>query len=69
MQLSSALLTLVGSAAAFAPSTSNTNKATALNAFSAEELPGALAPVGFFDPLGFAEKADENTMKRSVRPS
>jgi Chlorophyll A-B binding protein len=30
----------------------------------AAELPGALAPMGFFDPLGFAEKADENTLKR-----
>merc|ERR1712125_166575 len=29
-----------------------------------EELPGVLAPVGFFDPLGFAEKADAKTMKR-----
>jgi hypothetical protein len=63
MQLTTALLALVGSAAAFAPSTSNM-KATSLNAFSAQDLPGALAPVGFFDPLGFAEKADENTMKR-----
>jgi hypothetical protein len=27
-------------------------------------MAGALAPVGFFDPLGFAEKADENTLKR-----
>jgi hypothetical protein len=63
MQFTTALLALVGSAAAFAPSISNT-KATSLNAFSAEDLPGALAPVGFFDPLGFAEKADENTMKR-----
>lgn len=35
-----------------------------MKAFSAEDLPGAIAPVGFFDPLGFAEKADENTMKR-----
>merc|ERR1712179_710515 len=29
-----------------------------------ESLPGVLAPVGFFDPLGFAEKADSKTMKR-----
>lgn len=28
------------------------------------ELPGAVAPLGFFDPLGFAERADGNTMKR-----
>jgi hypothetical protein len=63
MKIAASLLALFGSAAAFAPARS-ANKATSLNAFIAEELPGALAPVGFFDPLGFAEKADEPTMKR-----
>ncbi len=63
MKFAAALLVLSGSAAAFAPS-SSMKKATSLNAFVTEELPGVLAPVGFFDPLGFAEKADENTMKR-----
>jgi len=33
-------------------------------AFTPQTLPGALAPVGFFDPLGFAEKADPATLKR-----
>jgi hypothetical protein len=33
-------------------------------AFSVDTIPGALAPFGIFDPLGFAEKADENTLKR-----
>ena len=33
-------------------------------AFSPEALPGAIAPTGFFDPLGFAAKADANTLKR-----
>ena len=55
---------LAGSAAAFAPASSTTRSSTALNGFSAEQLPGALPPMGFFDPLGFAEKADEATMKR-----
>jgi hypothetical protein len=32
--------------------------------FSVDTIPGALAPVGLFDPLGFAEKADEPTLKR-----
>ena len=32
--------------------------------FRAENLAGIVAPLGFFDPLGFAEKADESTMKR-----
>jgi hypothetical protein len=63
MKTAASLIALIGSAAAFAPARS-ANKATALNAFAAEDLPGALAPVGFFDPLGFAEKADEGTMKR-----
>jgi len=29
-----------------------------------EELPGVVSPLGFFDPLGFAEKADGATMRR-----
>jgi Chlorophyll A-B binding protein len=33
-------------------------------AFSIDTIPGALAPVGLFDPLGFAAKADEPTLKR-----
>jgi hypothetical protein len=54
-----------GSAAAFAPaSVSQTRSQTSLNAFVAEDLPGVLAPVGFFDPAGFAAKADEATLKR-----
>merc|ERR1712032_1138839 len=34
------------------------------NAFNIDNMPGALPPMGFFDPLGFAEKADEGTLKR-----
>lgn len=29
-----------------------------------ETIPGALPPVGIFDPAGFAEKANEQTLKR-----
>jgi len=29
-----------------------------------DSLVGAIAPTGFFDPLNFAEKADDNTLKR-----
>ena len=36
----------------------------AVPAFSVDTIPGALAPVGLFDPLGFAAKADEATLKR-----
>ena len=65
MKYTAAILSLFGSAAAFAPAPS-AKLSTALNAdfANAESLPGALDPVGFFDPLGFAEKADEATMKR-----
>ena len=53
---------LAGSAAAFAP-VMNKASSTSLNAFTADNMPGALAPMGFFDPLGFAAKADEKTLK------
>merc|ERR1712013_528978 len=50
----------------------NSKAATSLNAFSfgksstpaVEDMPDALAPLGFWDPLGVAAKADENTLKR-----
>ena len=54
---------LAGSAAAFAPAM-NKASSTSLNAFTVDNMPGALAPMGFFDPLGFAAKADEKTLKR-----
>lgn len=57
------LALLAGSAVAFAPSI-QTKPITAINAFSIDNLSGALAPVGFWDPLGFAEKAPPNTLKR-----
>merc|ERR1711937_840630 len=37
--------------------------AVATPAFSVDTIPGAIAPVGLFDPLGFAEKANEQTLK------
>lgn len=67
MKIATASL-LVGSATAFssfpAPAARAAKAATALNVFSVETMPGALAPMGFFDPLGFATDADENTLKR-----
>merc|ERR1712127_885758 len=62
MKLALATL-LAGSAAAFAPALVG-KTSTAMNAFTVDNMPGALAPAGFFDPLGFAEKADEKTLKR-----
>merc|ERR1719251_321950 len=62
MKLAIATL-LAGSAAAFAPAV-NKVSSTAMNAFTVDNMPGALPPAGFFDPLGFAENADEKTLKR-----
>lgn len=38
--------------------------APAAPSFTIDTIPGALAPVGLFDPLGFADKANEDTLKR-----
>ena len=38
--------------------------ASSISAFSIDTIPGALAPMGIFDPLKFSEKADEPTLKR-----
>eukprot|EP00980_Cylindrotheca_fusiformis_P026086 scaffold15311_cov136-Cylindrotheca_fusiformis.AAC.8 len=38
--------------------------AASASAFSIDTIPGALPPVGLFDPLGFSAKADEPTLKR-----
>jgi hypothetical protein len=65
MKLASVLIALfAGSAAAFTPISKNTVARSDLNAFAAQDLPGALPPVGFFDPFGFAAKADDNTLRR-----
>jgi hypothetical protein len=63
MKFAAALLALLGSAAAFAPSTSSA-KSSSLKAFVAEDMPGSLAPMGFFDPVGFAERAGELELRR-----
>lgn len=54
---------LIGSAAAFS-SLSPKTAASPTKDFTIEDLPGALAPVGFFDPLGLAAKANGATLKR-----
>ena len=63
MKFITALALLATPAAAF---TSFGKKASKVStpAFSLETIPGALAPVGIFDPLGFGAKADEATLKR-----
>jgi len=56
-----AIAALMGSAAAFAPA--QTGKATtALNAFESEL--GAQPPLGFFDPLGMLDDADQDRFDR-----
>ena len=58
---SAILATIIGSATAFAPA--QTGKATtALNAFE-NEL-GAQPPLGFFDPLGLLDDADQERFDR-----
>ncbi|VEU36249.1 unnamed protein product [Pseudo-nitzschia multistriata] len=59
------ILALAGSAAAFSPF----GKKAAAPAVAepvpvVDTLVGALEPVGFWDPLGFAAKADDNTLRR-----
>ena len=56
-----AALALIGSAAAFAPA--QTGKAsTQLNAFESEL--GSQPPLGFFDPLGLLDDADQERFER-----
>jgi Chlorophyll A-B binding protein len=42
----------------------SSKKVATKSSFTVENIPGALAPVGIFDPLGLAAKADANTLKR-----
>jgi len=68
------LATLLSSAAAFAPTPQSARVSTAvsdsLNGWVPDEsefawgLPGALSPVGNFDPLGFAEGTPLGTMRQ-----
>merc|ERR1712216_80811 len=53
----------IATCSAFAPA-SISRSSTSMNAFTAEDMPGALPPMGFWDPLGFAEKADEAGLKK-----
>ena len=54
-------LSLVASAAAFAPAPA-ARSATTLSAFESEL--GAQAPLEFYDPLGFIDRADQETFDR-----
>ena len=63
MKFITALALLASPAAAFTSFAKTTSKVST-PAFSLETIPGALAPVGVFDPLGFGAKANEATLKR-----
>lgn len=63
MKFAATLALLATSVSAFAPAPQNKASTTSLAA-DTSGLIGALEPVGFFDPLGFADKADEATLKR-----
>jgi hypothetical protein len=63
MKTTAALCLLAAPAAAFlskAPAASTSS----VRAFTIDTIPGAISPTGLFDPLGFAAKADEATLKR-----
>ena len=65
MKFIASTIALAASAAAFTPLKSQGSKvATANQAFTVDQIPGALEPTGIWDPLGFAERADEATLKR-----
>merc|ERR1712232_122726 len=65
MKTAAAIALLSTSASAFNPFGAKPAAAPApVATFSVDSIPGALDPVGLFDPLGFAEKADEATLKR-----
>jgi len=56
----SVLLSMVGSAAAFAPTQQKSSSSTAVAAWKDDVTVGITAPMGFFDPLGLSQnKSDE----------
>jgi len=58
-------LLLAAQAAAFAPSAARrTVPRSSIDMYDASKMVGVSAPLGFWDPLGFAAKADEATMMK-----
>ena len=53
----------MASAAAFRPVSSMSRQSLVKLSMSAEFLPGALAPLGYFDPLGFCKDRTEGEVK------
>ena len=55
---------LAGSAVAFTPPSLGRTSKTVSKAFTIDTIPGALEPMGIWDPLGFATDADEATLRK-----
>ena len=68
MKLSASILALASMSSAVTAFSSfgskKSSKVATKPSFAVDNIPGALAPVGIFDPLGLAAKADANTLKR-----
>ena len=69
MKIAASIALLATSASAFNSfSFGGAKKAAAVKgpepSFTIDTIPGALEPVGLFDPLGFSAKANESTLKR-----
>ena len=54
---------LMASVAAFRPASSMSSQSFSKLSMSAEFLPGALAPLGYFDPLGLSKDKTEGEVK------
>lgn len=59
-----ALASLVGSAVAFSPARSSSVRLSHKVSMSAEFLPGALAPLGYFDPLSLSAGKTEGEVRK-----
>ena len=55
--------TLAASAMAFGPAATMSRMSNTKLSMSAEFLPGAVAPLGYFDPLGFCAGKTEGEVK------
>ena len=64
MKIAAALTALFASASAFGPFATKKAAPAVSNVAYIDTIPGALAPVGFFDPLGLAAKATDATVAR-----
>lgn len=60
------LAAILGSAAAFAPATQQGRSATSISASEFDDKIGAVAPLGYFDPLGYITDEETFTRYRAV---